>query len=87
MTITLERREERIAFAIADDGVGFNVGRQSAGLGLLSMQDRIRVVGGDLEVDSSPGQGTIVHGTAPLGSVPSAAQPIPANPEPSHIAE
>ena len=35
------------------------------GLGLIGMRDRIGAVGGELEIISSPGRGTIVRGTVP----------------------
>ncbi len=44
---------------IEDDGVGFNPGnvRQGA-LGLVGMRERVGLLGGRLEVESSPGRGT-----------------------------
>jgi signal transduction histidine kinase len=36
------------------------------GLGLLGMQERIELLGGDLEIDSLPGQGTQIHIRVPI---------------------
>ena len=52
---------------IDDDGAGFDVSATLAGyatrgsLGLLQMRESARLVGGRLEIDSSPGQGTRVR--------------------------
>jgi signal transduction histidine kinase len=43
---------------VADDGVGFDVGRQRPGFGLVSMRERAQAIGGALEVRSAPGHGT-----------------------------
>lgn len=53
---------------IEDAGPGFEVRhvRASGGLGLLSMQERARSLGGSLEIDSAPDQGTRIHVTVPL---------------------
>ena len=38
---------------------------QSKGFGLASMRDRIAAVGGELEIDSAPGEGTRIRGSFP----------------------
>ncbi|MDW6061598.1 hypothetical protein SAZ11_30730 [Streptomyces sp. FXJ1.4098] len=51
---------------VADDGVGFDSRRSFPGhLGLLSMRERAREVGGTLNVDSRPGQGSRIRATVP----------------------
>ena len=47
--------------AIADDGIGFEATRRQRGHGLLSMDERARLLGGSLQVESSPGAGTTVR--------------------------
>jgi signal transduction histidine kinase len=66
ITITLELRGDEIAFAVTDDGVGFEPLETPWGFGLTSMHDRIGAVGGVLEVVSSPGRGTMIRGTVPV---------------------
>jgi signal transduction histidine kinase len=63
--ITVGRRAGAVEFEVADDGVGMDAHRLRDGVGLVSMRDRIGAVGGELEVISSPGQGTIVRGNVP----------------------
>jgi signal transduction histidine kinase len=65
VAVALRRGAGRVEFAISDDGVGIDDGARADGVGLVSMQDRIGAVGGDLEIVSSPGRGTTVRGTVP----------------------
>jgi signal transduction histidine kinase/ABC-type uncharacterized transport system substrate-binding protein len=52
-----------VHLSIADNGRGFSHSKvaKSSGLGLRSMQERMRLAGGALEIHSSEGQGTIVE--------------------------
>jgi signal transduction histidine kinase len=53
--------------AIKDlDSQDFHVSENTRGLGLLGMQERIELLGGDLEIDSAPGVGTQIHITVPV---------------------
>ena len=51
-----------IELAISDDGVGFDLESKKdvGGLGLISMQQRIEKLGGELDIISTPGEGTQV---------------------------
>ncbi len=57
-----------IELRIVDDGKGFDVSeaRQRAGLGLVSMEERVRMLGGRLQVTSVHGKGTTVKATMPV---------------------
>jgi len=63
-----------IRLEIEDTGTGFNPAAvRSKGLGLVSMRERLRMVGGTLSVTSSAGRGTVieavvVHGSGSLGN-------------------
>ena len=48
---------------VRDEGQGFDVAsaRSGRGLGLISMEERIKLVDGELSIDSRPHQGTTVH--------------------------
>jgi signal transduction histidine kinase len=67
VTVTLERRDGAVEIEVADNGVGFQLGAQDDGIGLISMRDRIAAVGGELDVRSEPGTGTTVHAVVPAG--------------------
>jgi signal transduction histidine kinase len=45
---------------IQDFGVGFDAATPSSGLGLMTMQERLRMIGGVLRINSVPSQGTEV---------------------------
>jgi signal transduction histidine kinase len=66
---TVSVREERdgLTFEVADDGAGFDPAAQPNGAGLTNMGDRLGALGGRLSVASTPGKGTRVAGTIPLG--------------------
>jgi signal transduction histidine kinase len=51
---------------ITDNGKGFSQTQASHGLGLASMRERLRMVGGELRVRSKPGQGTQLTAQAPV---------------------
>jgi signal transduction histidine kinase len=69
-TLLLHADAERLAFEVTDDGHGFDASTTSYGTGLQGMADRIDAVGGDLEVESTPGSGTTVRGRVPVASSP-----------------
>jgi signal transduction histidine kinase len=64
-----------ISLQIQDDGQGFDVedsGVYSAGgrrhLGLHGMRERVALLGGRLEIESTPGRGTSICASVPLGT-------------------
>jgi signal transduction histidine kinase len=72
--VALSGRGDGIDLRISDDGVGFETGsaKGAAGLGLISMRERLRLVGGDIVIESEPLHGTKLHAHVPLpGSKPS----------------
>ena len=61
--ITLRRVEEGVQLAVADDGKGFTLAKareHGGGLGLRSIEERVRLVGGRLSIDTAPGMGTTI---------------------------
>jgi signal transduction histidine kinase len=56
-----------LRLCIVDDGEGFacDAAVQNEGLGLVSMEERVRLVNGDFRVESHPGGGTRVEATIP----------------------
>lgn len=60
----------RIRLSVTDDGAGFElaVHRPQPGLGLVSMQERARLLGGWVDIESSPGRGTTVTVDVPLST-------------------
>ncbi len=68
--VKAERQDGTLRFSIRDNGVGFRVSnfRNSPGLGLVSMSERLHLVGGEFAIHSEPGKGTTVLATIPLGN-------------------
>jgi signal transduction histidine kinase len=66
--VRLIGRDESIELVVADEGVGFDLqqARARGGLGLASMEERIRLLSGSLEIESRPGQGTELKVQIPL---------------------
>jgi signal transduction histidine kinase len=65
--VTLRRAGNRIDLCVEDSGVGFDTTppRGAATLGLTSMRERVRMVGGQFSIESQP-----MHGTRILVQVP-----------------
>jgi signal transduction histidine kinase len=61
--VTVEVREHggMIDMVIRDDGVGFSVTDPLTGGGLLTMRERVRLAGGEFDLQSRPGGGTEVR--------------------------
>ena len=57
-----------VQLAVRDDGIGFDptAAKDRPTLGLASMDERVHLVGGELDVDSAPGHGTTVVAWVPL---------------------
>ena len=66
--VALNARIDTISLKITDSGAGFDPqeAMRGRGLGLISMKERLKVVGGRLSIHSQPGAGTIVDAVAPL---------------------
>ncbi len=65
--MSLSQEGESVCLAIRDWGVGFDpqtVARQR--FGLRGIQERTRMLGGQLTIDSEPGQGTWIRVVLPL---------------------
>ncbi|MBV9194295.1 MAG: GAF domain-containing sensor histidine kinase [Solirubrobacterales bacterium] len=64
VTVRIGEHDGRLIVEVADDGIGFRPDRaelRSRHLGLTSMEERARELGGALEIRSAPGQGTTVR--------------------------
>jgi two-component system sensor histidine kinase UhpB len=55
-----------LAMRVADDGRGLQ-GEAEAGMGLVGMRDRVRLMGGSVSVDSPPGGGVVIEARFALG--------------------
>ena len=60
-------RPEKVSLQVVDNGIGFQLPELLSDfalrgkLGLIGMEERVTLLGGDLEVKSEPGKGTTVR--------------------------
>jgi signal transduction histidine kinase len=70
--VTLDVDDRTVFLTIEDNGVGFQISSimpeqlDGRGLGLRGMQERVSMLGGELDIQSTPGHGTIIKAKVPL---------------------
>jgi PAS domain S-box-containing protein len=66
--VSLALSDNSITLLLQDDGVGFSpqAVKGKGGLGLVSIRERARILGGDLSIESEPKQGTRIIVKVPL---------------------
>ena len=60
MALKLKHAGEKVELEVTDDGVGFDAekGFKASHFGLVGMQERVQLLGGELNIESQPGHGT-----------------------------
>jgi PAS domain S-box-containing protein len=72
LSIAIKKRDEKISFSVEDNGKGFDLSevltRNSAekGLGLATLKERVRMLGGSLNLWSEEGKGTRISFAIPI---------------------
>jgi len=70
VTVDVRRQGGQLVVTISDDGVGFNPAARAKSefprFGISTMQERAATIGGELQIDSTPGQGTTIRLQVPL---------------------
>jgi signal transduction histidine kinase len=68
VSVTLDQNQEQVTLQVVDNGQGFNAQLPRSGrhVGLWSMRERVEQLGGQFEVRSAPGKGTVVTAVIPL---------------------
>jgi signal transduction histidine kinase len=70
--VKLDYDGQTLSLHVADNGQGFIVPsslityERPPGLGLLGMKERVMLLGGSLEIDTKPGQGTRLEASIPV---------------------
>ena len=69
LTVEVHGTNEGISLTVSDSGIGFDwrEAMNRRGLGLISMRERLRLVNGELFIQSEPGRGTTILARVPLG--------------------
>ena len=70
--LVLTKTDHAIRLAISDNGCGFDTRSDvmEKGLGFISMQERLRLIGGEISIYSQPRRGTRIEASVPLNCVP-----------------
>ena len=63
--VVVKSEADKVEVEISDDGVGFQPER-TRGMGILGMEERVRQLGGTLDLKSAPGKGTTLRAALPL---------------------
>ena len=68
--VELRYSSDAIDLIVRDSGSGFDVQQsmKTRGLGLISMAERVKLVDGQLSIDSQPNRGTTIHARVPLNA-------------------
>jgi two-component system sensor histidine kinase UhpB len=63
--ISLSQNRQAISLQVRDDGCGYDPAQRHEGLGVFGMRERAALLGGRVEIQSHPKQGTIVQAILP----------------------
>lgn len=64
--VRIDERDGVINLTIEDNGKGFDPSARADGFGLVGMRERLALVGSDLRIESTPGEGTRVNASIPV---------------------
>jgi DNA-binding NarL/FixJ family response regulator len=73
--VHVKREDNRVSLTVADDGIGFDPAQLgdrrtlSGQFGLYHVRERLQLLGGSMEIESSPGQGSRFTLMAPLPTI------------------
>jgi PAS domain S-box-containing protein len=70
LEVRLWGTSDQIHLTVRDSGVGFDseAAKKSRGLGLVSMQERMKLVNGTLSIESQPNRGTTISARVPFSA-------------------
>jgi two-component system sensor histidine kinase UhpB len=66
VSLTLSDAAHALQIEVRDDGEGFDPALASEGIGIIGMRERVFALGGTIQVQSHPGEGTLVAISLPL---------------------
>jgi signal transduction histidine kinase len=69
--VSLKGTSDDVELCVSDSGSGFDPDEviSGKGLGLTSMKERLKLVDGQLSIESKPGHGATVHARVPLEAI------------------
>jgi two-component system sensor histidine kinase UhpB len=66
VSLVLSEASDALQIEVQDDGEGFDPALASEGIGIIGMRERVFALGGSIQVQSRPGEGTLVAIALPL---------------------
>lgn len=66
VSVKLNIHEENLSLQVADNGVGMVPENKYKGIGLLGMEERVKLARGEFRMESQPGQGTVIEMMLPI---------------------
>lgn len=71
VSVVLERRNGRVVLIVEDNGKGYDPNQKVAagsnkGMGVTNMRERASLIGGEVEIESTPGAGTAIYVFVPV---------------------
>lgn len=68
LEVRLWGTSDEVHLAVSDSGIGFDseAAKESRGLGLVSMEERLKLLHGAFSVESQPNRGTTIHACVPI---------------------
>jgi PAS domain S-box-containing protein len=76
--VRLRATGDTLELTVRDEGVGFDVeATRGFGLGLTSMRERLKIVGGELFIESQSSRGTTIHARTPIRGGEDVAEGVP----------
>jgi signal transduction histidine kinase len=64
--VSVVEGNDAVTIRVRDDGPGFVVGTHHEGFGLIGARERVELVGGEVRVQSAPGEGTMLEASLPV---------------------
>ena len=65
--VSVAEHDDSVCFDVRDNGAGFDLDAVASGVGLTNIRDRVAAVRGRVTIESTPGRGTHISATIPLG--------------------
>lgn len=68
LAVAVAARDHNLTLSLEDDGIGFvpQAVKGKGGLGLVGIRERVRILGGALSIESTPGNGTRISVKVPI---------------------
>jgi two-component system sensor histidine kinase UhpB len=64
--ITIRAKDNRLYFAVEDNGIGFDTSQKARGIGLKNISSRVDFYSGTMNIVSAPGKGCLIEVSIPL---------------------